>query len=121
MSAVWMRARNELRSRWRALVSLALIAGLGGGAAIAAVAGARRTVSAYPRFRAATHAFDALIGTTGDGQTEAEQLGILDSIRNSPVFSDWTMTDGFACTVTGPTGAQEAFPDIFPVASRDGR
>ena len=38
MNAVWLRARNELRSRWRALISLALIAGIGGGAAIAAVA-----------------------------------------------------------------------------------
>ena len=84
MSAVWMRARNELRTRWRALLSLALIAGLGGGAAIAAFAGARRTVSVYPRFRAATHAFDDLIGENGQlSPTDAEQTQLLKMLVDS--------------------------------------
>jgi hypothetical protein len=50
MAVVWLRWRGELRRRWRALLVLVLIAGLGGGAALATVAGARRTDLAVPRF-----------------------------------------------------------------------
>jgi FtsX-like permease family len=52
MTAVWARAQAELRQRWRATVLLIAVAGLAGGAVIAAVAGARRTDSAMDRFLA---------------------------------------------------------------------
>jgi hypothetical protein len=52
MAAVWMRARAELRRRWRATVLLVVAVGLAGGAVMAAVAGARRTDSAMDRFLA---------------------------------------------------------------------
>ena len=58
MTAVLLRLRTELRSRWRTWVSLTLILGLFGGAVIAIAAGARRTDSAYPRFLAWSHAPD---------------------------------------------------------------
>src|SRR5437868_15176233 len=120
MNAVWMRARNELRTRWRALVSLALIAGLGSGAAIAAMEGARRTVSAYPRFRAATNAFDVLIGTNGD-KKNAIQVSELTSAESLPEITEWSLTDAATASVTGPSGVTETFPDLFAVASPDGR
>ncbi|MFN2613395.1 MAG: FtsX-like permease family protein [Actinomycetota bacterium] len=50
MNAVWMRARAELRARWRASVGLGVVIALAGGLVMAAAAGARRTESAYPRF-----------------------------------------------------------------------
>lgn len=49
MSALWLRARSELRSRLRSWVGLAIIVGLVGGIAIAAAASARRTETAVPR------------------------------------------------------------------------
>src|SRR5215218_9070460 len=52
MAAVWVRARAELRRRWRATILLALLVGLAGGVVLAAVAGARRTGSAMDRFLA---------------------------------------------------------------------
>jgi ABC-type uncharacterized transport system permease subunit len=52
MAAVWVRARAELRRRWRATVLLMFVVGLAGGAVMAAVAGARRTDSAMDRFLA---------------------------------------------------------------------
>jgi ABC-type lipoprotein release transport system permease subunit len=58
MRAIVVRARAEIRDRWRALVALALVIGLGGGFVIAAATGARRTDSVYKRFLAATHAAD---------------------------------------------------------------
>lgn len=46
---MWEQA--ELRQRWKGLLVLAVLAGLLGGATMALVAGARRTDSAYERFR----------------------------------------------------------------------
>jgi len=49
MRAVWTRARSELRSHWRTLVALCLLAGIPGGVAIAAAIGASRTDSLSAR------------------------------------------------------------------------
>jgi hypothetical protein len=49
MAAVWVRAAAELRRRWRSWVGLMLLLGLAGGVAMAVVAGARRTDTAYDR------------------------------------------------------------------------
>src|SRR5690349_706380 len=124
MSAVWMRARNELRTRWRALLSLALIAGVGGGAAIAAFAGARRTVSVYPRFRAATNAFDDLIGQNGESsppdQVQTDVL-LSPSVIHLPAILDYSLTDPYLGEIVGPSGISQNFPDVFIVASPDGK
>src|SRR5207253_9390256 len=98
MKAVWMRARSEVRARWRALVSLALIAGIGGGAAIAAAAGARRADSTYPRFRAATNAFDALIGVNTGGKNPPsvpQQFALLKPVTQLPEIKEYSLSDGF--------------------------
>jgi hypothetical protein len=124
MNAVWARARNELRTRWRALVSLALIAGLGGGAAIAAFAGARRTVSAYPRFRVATNAFDDLIGVNGNGPTfpdDLTQTALLASIQHLPAIEDSSITDAYAGEIVGPSRVAQSFPDVFIIGTPDGK
>ena len=60
MTAVWLRARSELRSRLPAVVALAVIVGVIGGVVIAAAAGARRTDSAYPRFVKAKNGLDVV-------------------------------------------------------------
>jgi ABC-type antimicrobial peptide transport system permease subunit len=49
MPTVWLELRADLRQRWRALLSLALLLGLIGGVVLTAAAGARRTDTAYPR------------------------------------------------------------------------
>ncbi|MCJ7436225.1 MAG: hypothetical protein MUP97_00475, partial [Acidimicrobiia bacterium] len=61
MAAVWLRFRAELRSRWRALLALALLVGIAGGATLAAVAGARRTDTAFSRLLADTKSWDVLV------------------------------------------------------------
>lgn len=48
MTTVWLTLRAELRQRWRAPLSLALLLGLIGGAVLTAAAGARRTDTVYP-------------------------------------------------------------------------
>jgi hypothetical protein len=61
MGAVWLRARAEMRARWRALFSAALLCGLVGAAVLATVAGARRTENAYPRFLERQKAHDIMV------------------------------------------------------------
>ena len=50
MTASWLWARAELRSRWRSWVVLGVLAGCVFGLAAAGVAGARRTSVAVPRY-----------------------------------------------------------------------
>ncbi|MFN2614653.1 MAG: hypothetical protein ABR552_07540, partial [Actinomycetota bacterium] len=61
MTAVWMRARAELRARWRALLSAAILAGLFGAAVLATLAGARRTQTAYPTFIDRQRGYDVMV------------------------------------------------------------
>jgi putative ABC transport system permease protein len=49
MEMAWLALRADLRRRWRALLSLAVLLGLIGGVVLTAAAGARRTDTAYPR------------------------------------------------------------------------
>jgi putative ABC transport system permease protein len=49
MTTIWLTLRTDLRGKWRALLSLALLLGLTGGVVLTAAAGARRTDTAYPR------------------------------------------------------------------------
>jgi hypothetical protein len=61
MGAVWLRARAQLRGRLLASLALALLVGLAGGVVLAAVAGARRSEAALPRFLAASRSTEATV------------------------------------------------------------
>jgi hypothetical protein len=61
MAAVWLLVRCDLRRRWRSLLVVALLVGLVGAVALTAVAGARRTDSAYPRLLDALDASHASV------------------------------------------------------------
>ena len=64
---------TTLRARARAYVGVTVLLALLGGLSLAAVAGARRTASAYPRFREAGRALDVQFFHTG-GPEEARRL-----------------------------------------------
>ena len=61
MTAAWLWARSELRTRWRAWLVLGLLAGATFGLAGAGFAGARRTSVALPRYGEASHAPDVAV------------------------------------------------------------
>lgn len=107
-AGVW--ARSELRRRWRALVALGVIAGLAGGLTLAAVAGARRTSSAYSRFREATAAPDAIVFAT--------QVGIMDQ-DYSAVTKLPEVVDAGTFTLA-PVGIEE-HPEVGTLAPGDTR
>jgi ABC-type lipoprotein release transport system permease subunit len=75
--AVRLWARSELGRRWRALVALGIIAGVAAGLALAAVAGARRTSTAYERWRTATAAPDAIVFGTQVGAHDTDYTPVL--------------------------------------------
>jgi ABC-type lipoprotein release transport system permease subunit len=68
VSAVWLRATAQLRGRVRATVLLAVLVGLAGGVVLAAVAGARRTDAALPRFLDRDRVADAIVDFPDGGQ-----------------------------------------------------
>lgn len=61
MDALRLHLRAELRNQWRSLIATVLLIGLIGGVVIAAVAGARRTDTAFDRLLDDTDAWDVLI------------------------------------------------------------
>jgi hypothetical protein len=61
MSAMWLCLRSATRLRWRGLLTLALLAGLIGGIALTAAAGARRTDTAYQRLLRRSSASQLLV------------------------------------------------------------
>ena len=54
----WLVVRADVRQRWGSLLLLIVLAGVAGGIAMAAVAGARRTTTSWDRLRAADGASD---------------------------------------------------------------
>src|SRR5689334_3824195 len=67
MRAVLVVAAHAIRARWRGWALLALLVAVGGGAVLAAAAGAWRTSSAYPRFLQASNASDVLVSPANTG------------------------------------------------------
>ena len=80
-AATW--ARVEVRRRLRSLIVLGLLAGLTAGLALAAVAGARRTDTAWERLRDRTNAADAIVFTSQAGIYDPDELDY-DSLADRP-------------------------------------
>jgi FtsX-like permease family len=59
----WWRSHRS--STWRSLLAIVVVGGLLGASALGALAGARRTASAYSRYLAATNASDAMVNIPG--------------------------------------------------------
>jgi ABC-type lipoprotein release transport system permease subunit len=74
MRAVRARLRADLRTRWVSWLAVALAIGLAGAVVLTAAAGARRTGTAFARFRAASHAEDLYISAGGPGDPEVAKL-----------------------------------------------
>jgi hypothetical protein len=112
MAAVWMRARAELRRRWRATVLLVVAVGLAGGAVMAAVAGARRTDSAMDRFLAWSRPMQVSVAGVD-----------YDLVRRLPQVADADEGAYMALTPSTPAGAPDpgALGSVNPWVSGHGR
>jgi hypothetical protein len=111
MAAVWLRARAEVRHRWRATVLLAVLVGLTGGVVLAAVAGARRTDTVMDRFLAYHQATNVAV--------EVQGLDT-DAVRRLPMVADVAEGAYMVMVVALPSDAPnpDAFGEINPFAGR---
>ena len=76
MTAAWMWARSELRTRWRAWIVLGMLTGATFGLAAAGVVGARRTAVAVPRYVAASHLPTAAVLANDPSYDAAERARV---------------------------------------------
>lgn len=83
MGAASMCARSGLRGRVATTVALTVLASVAGGIVLAAVAGARRTDSAFPRFLEATNSPDVLLQVPQD---KVDQIAALPSVSDVAPF-----------------------------------
>ncbi|MFL5920966.1 MAG: FtsX-like permease family protein [Gaiellaceae bacterium] len=84
MTAVWLRFRRELRSRWRGWLVVAVLAGVAGGAVLTAAAGARRTHSALGRHLVAYRFPDASLQMSNSGPDNTTYKRTIQEIRSLP-------------------------------------
>ncbi|TML92918.1 MAG: ABC transporter permease [Actinobacteria bacterium] len=118
LSPVWIRARHELRARWRSWLGLALVVGIGGGVVLAALAGARRTEDAYPRLAAASNAADVLVVGQSQflfvGNVDLNAVDHLPEVASTSRIAVYLLFAGRTESgrLLGPT-------DMFPIAHGD--
>lgn len=74
MRAVGARLRADLRSRWVSWLAVALAIGIAGAVVLTAASGARRTGTAFARFREASHADDLYISAGGPGDPDVAKF-----------------------------------------------
>ncbi|HYV80172.1 MAG TPA: hypothetical protein VE979_18750, partial [Streptosporangiaceae bacterium] len=118
VSAVWMRLRSELRTRWRAWLGLALLIGLAGSAAVAAAAGARRTETAYPRFVQAQNGYDLITGGIPGRIDPGRALARMEAL---PEVGQWARVDVAASSAILPSGRVAPAPELMAVTDLMGR
>jgi hypothetical protein len=105
VTAVWYWSRRTARAHWRSYVGAAVLLALLGGLTMAALAGARRTASAYPRFRAAGHVMDAQVNS-GDFESQHPEVagqmpGVTESATYIAFLAGILTPDGGPDTQTG--------------------
>ncbi len=111
MASVLYRLRAELRHGWRALVVIAVLVGLSGGAALASLSAARRTDTAFARMRQSTDAWDVMVNPNsgvGSDLTMAE-------LRRLPGVERIGRVDGtyvYPALVKSVPDAFELAPDL---------
>ncbi len=120
MGAVRLRFRAEARQRWRSWALLAVVVGLTAGAALASLAGARRTETAYERFVEGTNGFDVIVANGSSPELYNRQFD-LDEVARLPQVTDATRLAYWFPSGETPSGVPLRSPDICPFAGIDGR
>ncbi|HVJ96606.1 MAG TPA: ABC transporter permease, partial [Acidimicrobiia bacterium] len=102
MRGVLMALRCELRRRSGALVVAFLIVGVAGGATMTAVAGARRSDTAYERFRTWARTADFSASANAEDPDQAKRD--LAKIEDAPFMGEFTHVVGADASVRKPGG-----------------
>jgi len=121
MTFLLLRLRSEARDRWRSWLGLAILAGLVGGAVIAALAGAARTETAYPRFLEGTKAFHVFVSNGGTTADNVNRQFDADELADLPEVAEVVRASYYFPSGTAPSGRLLVPNDLSPLASPDGR
>ena len=127
--AAWYRFRAEARHRLAAWLMLSLVIGIGAGALLAAMAGARRTTDAYDRFVVAQDGLDAIViplDYCGPPDCDPHVLEDLDSVAESVRMVGATLVGGRTSRGGAASDSSIEFDDttggiVLFVGSADGR
>jgi ABC-type lipoprotein release transport system permease subunit len=117
VTPIVVRLRSELRARWTSWLVVALLIGLGGGAALAAATGARRTSTAYPRLVKQNRGDDV---TTGGSGSDVDLEKVLPQLQHLPFVADSSLIAEVAFGAETKNGLI-SFPELIGIASVDGR
>ncbi|MEO7556538.1 MAG: FtsX-like permease family protein [Acidimicrobiales bacterium] len=120
MTLVWFRLSSEARQRWRSWLALAVLLGLGGGAALSMFAGARGTDSAIERFVAQARPWDAQVTSGVPGLFDFAPLD-LDAVAALPGVVDSARLLNFALAATTSQGRVIANQDVNFLVDPAGR
>lgn len=102
-------------------MSLAIVAGVAGGATIAVLAGARRTETAYSRFLRTTNAFDVLVTNGGTTAENTNRQFDFDAVARLPAVADAAPANYYFPSGSTPAGRPVTPGDLTPLAPADGR
>jgi putative ABC transport system permease protein len=102
-------ARSEWRRRWGALLLLALVVGIAGGTAVAAVAASRRTETAFDRLVEAVRAPNIEVSALTDEGFSDLDLSLLSRVREMDGVNGYQVY-AFVAVAT------DAYPSFFAIA-----
>ena len=101
----WYRFRATVHRRWTGYFAVVLLLGLVGGLAMGAIAGARRTQSAFPAYLAATHASDLRVQTYYVSSLSGlGGAGITDRLARLPQVTAVASAPNLLIVPLGPNG-----------------
>ena len=105
--------RAELRRRWPAWVAVVVLIGVTGGLVLGALAGARRTATAFPRMVDRTETADVMVNPNmgSNSALDVDELAALPGVRRVGVV------DGVGATLIGADGEPDQMP--LTLAQRD--
>lgn len=113
MAPIVLIARSLLRRQWRSYLAIALLVGLGGSAALAGFAAARRTVSAYPTYLRNARVSDlSIIVGAYEPELAAEFAGLPEVLPGGSA--------SYAQINVAPVGADGQFDRGFPIGEQVG-
>jgi MacB-like periplasmic core domain/FtsX-like permease family len=126
VSLAWYRFRGTFRRRWTGYLAVVLLVGLVGGVAMGAIAGARRTQSAFPAYLAASNASELTMQASSNAsQFTPEQIEKLGQhLAHLPRVTRLAVAPNLFVVPLGPKGrplpAAENNDDVTAIGSEDG-
>jgi FtsX-like permease family len=126
LTLAWYRFRATFRRRWTGYLTIVLLVGLVGGVAMGAIAGARRTQSAFPSYLAATDASELTMQASSNvSQYTSEQIEKLGQhLARLPRVTRLAIAPNLFVVPLGPHGrplpAAEDNDDVTAIGSEHG-